>query len=194
MRRREWQDAAVASDELLASWRRTQSHFERALGSLTSTDDEALAWYRGFLEHNELGLAFDVLVELVERQRAPRGAWEALRQAADEMELGADHEVHGGSRRRVEAHLSAGAEWFELQRLLNQWDPIGVYDPETNFPDDEYDCLYQPLMSRLRAGQDAATIASFLQRELRQHFGLDPGPSKPEVFARRLVAWFHGRS
>ena len=39
----------------------------------------------------------------------------------------------------------------ELQRLLNQWDPIGVYDPLTNFPEDEYDCLYHPPWGSVRS-------------------------------------------
>jgi hypothetical protein len=36
----------------------------------------------------------------------------------------------------------------ELRRLLNEWDFIGVFDPETNT--DEYDCMITPLLTRAR--------------------------------------------
>ncbi len=81
-------------------------------------------------------------------------------------------------------------QWSELQRLLNEWDPIGVYDPVTDFPSDEYDCLYSPLMTRLREGESAAEIGDFLARELRDHFGLNPRHSEPQAFAEKLKAWF----
>lgn len=124
----------------------------------------------------------------------PRTVWEALLAAAEEMNIGPDDETHGGSRRKIDDRLAAGAESFELQALLNDWDPIGVYDPATNFPDNEYDCLYEPLLARLRRGEDGATIGAFLETELRDHFGLDPQWSRPYDFAVRLVNWFAGRS
>lgn len=183
----------MPSEDLMASWRRTEGHLKNALQSLTNPEAEALSDYRHFSEHNELGLALDVLVDVAMAQRAPRTVWEALLAAAEEMNIGPDDETHGGSRRKIDDRLAAGAESFELQALLNDWDPIGVYDL-ANFPDDEYDCLYEPLLTRLRRGEDEATIGAFLETELRDHFGLDPQWSRPYDFAVRLVNWFAGRS
>ncbi len=53
-----------------------------------------------------------------------------------------DDQVHGPSRCVVTRHLTRAQAWFELRDLLNSWDPIGIYDPETAFPADEYDYLY----------------------------------------------------
>ncbi len=184
----------VPSEELLASWRRTEELLERARRSLTNPDNDALADYHRFIEQNELGLAFDAPVDVAEEQRAPQTTWEALLGAATEIGVSVDDGIHGASRQRLEAHLTSGAEWFELQGLLNEWDPIGVYDPETHFPEDEYDCLYQPLLSRLRQAEGAHEITVFLETELRDHFGLDPRPSRPRDFALRLIEWYRSRS
>jgi hypothetical protein len=77
-----------------------------------------------------------------------------------------------------------------LRRLIDEWDPIGAYDAATDAPPDEYDCLRAPVMGMLSRGVDAAAVAQFLERELREHFGLDPRPARPEEFAARLVRWF----
>jgi len=87
-----------------------------------------------------------------------------------------------------------GAVLAELQRLLNEWDPIGVYDAETDFPNDEYDCLYHPLLGRLKRGESAREIADFLREDLRSHFGLDPNAGDPKGFAERLVAWWRAQA
>ncbi len=73
--------------------------------------------------------------------------------------------------------------------MLNEWDPIGVR-PDSGGPDDEYSCLYAPLLDRLAGGGDAAEIALYLRAELEGHFGQAADYSRPEAFARRLVEWF----
>lgn len=80
----------------------------------------------------------------------------------------------------------------ELEQLLNEWDPIGVYDPATDFPRDEYDCLYYPLLGRLQRGETPQEIASFLRDDLTNHFGLSR-PGDPTGFAERLVSWWTSR-
>lgn len=73
-----------------------------------------------------------------------------------------------------------------LKYLVWQWDPIGVADIA---PDDEYDCLVSPLLSRLAASADRSQISEFLWHNLEGHFGLDPGSYDVEVMADRLVTW-----
>jgi hypothetical protein len=55
----------MASSELQESWRRTEAYLRDARAHLSEAEDAIYAdeihELEGFLEHNELGLAFDVL-------------------------------------------------------------------------------------------------------------------------------------
>lgn len=66
----------------------------------------------------------------------------------------------------------------ELRALLNEWDPVGVFDPEDgddeSWPVDEYDCIRDPLISHLLRGYGRDDVAAFLRDELTSHFGLEP--------------------
>jgi hypothetical protein len=81
----------------------------------------------------------------------------------------------------------------ELRYLLNRWDPIGIYDEKEDLPPDEYDCLLAPILSRLAAGTSAVDLGQFLWFEIKDHFGIDPEPSRPDLLAERLVTWFTAR-
>jgi hypothetical protein len=169
-------------------------HLDRARELLTDPGDLALFLFAEFRDHNELSLALDQLADVAEAQRAPRTVWKELSAAATAMQPRNADAVYSGAVHRINEHLARAADWEDLRQLLNDWDPIGVYDPETDFPPDEYDCLYAPLMGLLRKGADAAAVADFLSRDLSDHFGLDPRPSRPEEFAARLVEWFRDNS
>jgi hypothetical protein len=164
-------------------------HLDRARAFLTDPRDDALFLFDEFRDHNELGLALDQLADVAEAQRAPHAVWKELSAAAVVMRLGDADAVHGAAVRRINEHLARAGDWEELRQLINEWDPIGVYDRATDFPPDEYGCLYAPLIGLLVEGADIASVADFLERELSGHFGLDPRPSRPEEFAARLVEW-----
>jgi len=77
-----------------------------------------------------------------------------------------------------EVHLEQ-REVNGLRVVLNAWDPIGVYQPSApgepdsiDWPEDEYDCLRSPLVSRLESGASRLEIADFLRNELHDHFGV----------------------
>jgi hypothetical protein len=76
----------------------------------------------------------------------------------------------------------------ELRQLLNEWDFIGVFDPEINT--DEYDCMIRPLMTRLAAEADTNDIRRFLDDEVTGHFGLSPGMVDTAPMAERLTTWW----
>jgi hypothetical protein len=185
-------DGAVPDEQLMEVWRRAGAHLDQARLSLTSPEDEALTLFDEFRDHNELGLALDRLADVAAAQRAPRVVWEELRAAAVAMGLGRDDTTYGAAVRLIGEHLGRAGNWTELRRLLNEWDPIGVYDVKADFPPDEYGCMEAPLMGLLAEGADIAAVTRFLERELRGHFGLDPRPHRPEEFAARLVDWFQG--
>jgi hypothetical protein len=76
---------------------------------------------------------------------------------------------------------------LNLRQLLQRWDPIGVADFA---PDDEYDCMIAPLLTRLLAGAGRSELKEFLGREMEDHFGLEPGRYEVDSFASRLVEWW----
>jgi len=76
----------------------------------------------------------------------------------------------------------------ELRDLLCEWDPIGA---ATDFggPRDEYDCLLG-IVGDLRQGMTEDELTSYLEEQLREHFGLDPDSHRPRDFAHRVFAWY----
>jgi hypothetical protein len=80
-----------------------------------------------------------------------------------------------------------GRAQSNLRVILNEWDPIGVADFA---PDDEYDCLIAPLLTKLAAGAGKAAIGEFLWHEVEGHFGLDPRFFDTDSMANRLIAWW----
>jgi hypothetical protein len=77
----------VPSDDLIESWSRTRRHLDRAWVQLPPGADPAA--YREFLDHNELELAMEALADVGNVQEAPTLFWEALADAADQMQLNA---------------------------------------------------------------------------------------------------------
>lgn len=78
-------------------------------------------------------------------------------------------------------------ELDELRSLLNDWDPIGCSPPP-----DEYDCLLLPLFSKLHSGCNQEFITRFLDREISDHFGMNPQSCGTAEFARKVVEWYSG--
>jgi hypothetical protein len=81
--------------------------------------------------------------------------------------------------------------------VLNAWDPIGVYlsDPSVSleWPEDEYDRLQWPLVSRLQEGASPLDVADFLRRELLDHFGVD-APIADDLLDQLFAWWGKVRS
>lgn len=92
--------------DLKASWQRTEGFLRSALGVLPDPVGEGVRDGIDYLDHNELGLAFDVLVEVGAHQRAPRLFWETLKDASDEMKLTTEDRTHGKSVRGINASLA----------------------------------------------------------------------------------------
>jgi hypothetical protein len=87
-------------------------------------------------------------------------------------------------------HEVVGDQASELRDILNEWDFIGVFDPESNT--DEYDCMIRPLLRTLAAGADTKDIARFLDVEITGHFGMSPGLVETAPTAERLAEWWQG--
>lgn len=81
----------------------------------------------------------------------------------------------------------------ELSLLLDEWDPIGVYDPpEEGPPPGEYERLVGPVLTKLRAGESAGDIAVYLTWDVQTNIGLPSRPEADLAAAERIYAWFHG--
>ncbi|MGX4736026.1 MafI family immunity protein [Kitasatospora griseola] len=80
----------VDREALQAGWNRTQGHLDTARARLAGRPGIDLSVTLDFLEHNELALAFDCLVDLGDDHDAPLAFWQDLDRAAREMRLCGD--------------------------------------------------------------------------------------------------------
>jgi hypothetical protein len=80
-----------------------------------------------------------------------------------------------------------------LSQLLEEWDPIGVYDDSDDAPPSgEYERLVNPLLTKLRAGDSAGEIAAYLTWDVRTNMGLPSRPDTDLLAAERIHRWYHG--
>ncbi|HET7690095.1 MAG TPA: hypothetical protein VFK41_06940 [Nocardioidaceae bacterium] len=92
---------------LQPSWDRTTAHLSAAR-DLLALDAATLQDVNEYLDHNELGLALEVLVDAGEQvgDAAMEPFWSSLRAAVAEMEIGLDDPAHGNAAREVMRHLN----------------------------------------------------------------------------------------
>lgn len=65
-----------------------------------------------------------------------------------------------------------------------------MFDPEEGEgPEDEYDCIRDPLISHLLRGDSRHEVAAFLREELTGHFGLEPRLVSTNVLDRIFDWW-----
>lgn len=85
-------------------------------------------------------------------------------------------------------------EASELSRLLDEWDPIGVYDSTDDTPPPgEYARMVVPLLTKLRAGESPREISDYLTWDVRTNMGLPSRPGADIAAAGRIHAWFASR-
>ncbi|MGR6968028.1 MafI family immunity protein [Streptomyces cynarae] len=102
----------VDREALQANWNRTRGHLDAARVHLTGLPNIDLSATLEFLEHNELGLAFDCLVDLGDDLDLPLTFWQHLDRAAREMRLYSDalHKPHLTAADLCRRHLAAASE------------------------------------------------------------------------------------
>lgn len=74
----------------------------------------------------------------------------------------------------------------ELLTLLNGWDPASLLN--AGAPRDEYDGLVEKLLAELARAPGREKVAEFLDREIRERFGVTAKDSLQ--FATRAVTWY----
>lgn len=100
------QSGRVHDPDVKPSWQRTAGFLRSALGALPDPVGEGVRDVIDYLDHNELGLTLDLLVEIGAHQRAPRLFWVSLKDAVDEMNLTAGDRTHGKSVRGIDTALA----------------------------------------------------------------------------------------
>ena len=81
------------------------------------------------------------------------------------------------------------ARFRELRDLVNQWDPIGVFE-EPDWPRDEYECVVGPLLRQVESRAPVEEIAQSLHAEFTGHFGLDIPLDTCRRWAIESAAWY----
>ncbi|MFJ5867490.1 MafI family immunity protein [Streptomyces parvus] len=97
---------------LQAGWKQTRAHLEAARADLAHLPGIDLSTTTEFLEHNELGLAFDCLVDLADDLGLPLRFWQHMDRAAREMRLYSDalHTPHLTAADSCLRHLAVASE------------------------------------------------------------------------------------
>ncbi|MER7806377.1 MafI family immunity protein [Streptomyces sp900116325] len=98
--------------ELQAGWNRTLGHLDAARVHLTGLPNTDLSATLEFLEHNELELAFDCMVDLGDDLDLSRTFWQHLDRAAREMRLYSEalHKPHLTAADLCRRHVAAASE------------------------------------------------------------------------------------
>ncbi len=88
------------------------------------------------------------------------------------------------------------AEWWrrsgerELRQIINEWDPIGIFDMDLNEPPaDEYDLYVSWVFTALYDGGAVAEVRRALASALG-NMGLGPANEREDLFAERIVCWW----
>ncbi|MEV5149885.1 MafI family immunity protein [Streptomyces sp. NPDC052727] len=97
---------------LAPSWTTTRDHLTAAMSCLTETAEIDPSGVQDWLDHNELGLAFDDLVDLGHDHELPLTFWQHLDKAAREMNLYSSvlDKPHLTSADLCRRHIAAASE------------------------------------------------------------------------------------
>ena len=77
-----------------------------------------------------------------------------------------------------------------IRELWCEWDPIGVFQIDPNWPRDEYDAYVEPTLHLLEAGVDESKLAQYLENVSHETMGLSAVSTSASTFAKRLIYWF----
>ena|SRR5258708_2726593 len=81
--------------------------------------------------------------------------------------------------------------WPELKNLWNQFDPIGVYGEDSNWPDDEYESYIEPTFALLTRDADFNELHTYIHFIVTKHMGMEQLKNTYIAnFVRTLQTWY----
>jgi len=102
---------------------------------------------------------------------------------------------HVTRERRAIVKRTERSEIDHIQRVLREWDPIGVQpgQADDSAPLDEYDSYAPEILSRLRGGASSEAIFELLTEIRVKSLELPACPEKDRAISAKLVVWWkHG--
>lgn len=83
----------------------------------------------------------------------------------------------------VQGHL-------KVKEALRKWDPIGVFDLDPPWPDDEYDSYSGPIVTMLDAGAPKEKMVKYLEGVCVDHIGMPFDRMRTERILDELLAFW----
>lgn len=83
----------------------------------------------------------------------------------------------------VQGHL-------KVKEALRKWDPIGVYGPNSNWPDDEYDGYSGTVVELIDRGASKDEIVKYLERVCVQHMEMPVDRARAETVVEEVLAFW----
>lgn len=80
--------------------------------------------------------------------------------------------------------------YLKVCEILREWDPIGVFGPDSNCPPDEYDSYAPSIIRLLDAGGDVKQVAAELREIAHKKMGISTPRSDDLSIAKELVAFW----
>jgi GNAT superfamily N-acetyltransferase len=81
---------------------------------------------------------------------------------------------------------------LKVKEVLRKWDPIGVYGPGGDGPDDEYDAYSAPVVAMLDHGASKGEIVSYLEKVCVEHIEVGFDRKHTEALVDELLTFWSG--
>jgi len=87
------------------------------------------------------------------------------------------------------------AYWYELKDLWNAFDPIGVFQIDSDWPDDEYESYILPSFELLEQKANFDELYNYIHVTVTIHMGMDQLNDKYIIeFVYQLQKWYKNLS
>lgn len=77
-----------------------------------------------------------------------------------------------------------------LKTLWNQFDPLGVYSPGCDWPDDEYEMYIHQTMYLLDQGAGFNELFEYVGHTVKDHMEINKDDQEISAFVHSLLGWY----
>jgi hypothetical protein len=79
---------------------------------------------------------------------------------------------------------------LRVKAMLRSWDPIGVYGPDSDAPNDEYDSYSAPIVCMLDSGAGREAIVVYLESVCLNSIEVPFDRRRTEILVEELIAFW----